>query len=933
MLNSLIFLIFLVVFALPLALAVRNRRPKGRRAVWLAVGVLLYIALRLAVSMYPDILWFKELGQVAVYWTVFWARLEWFFWGLLVSFLFLIVNIWSTRAHIDREIRKSQAISVSYWGAYVASGILAFIIGSASISFWQPYLLYSHQTPFLDADPIFGKNTAFYIFTLPLLKMIVNYWWALILLTVAIVAALYALQFMRAIAIRMDKKTILNHAITHLSLLGLVLVINLMFTVKFWTWDLLHGTRGAVIGAGATDVNVQIGVNNAFLVILVICALLFVISAIVRSLRLTIRFALSAVVIGVAYLLLAVAVWPAIYQHFWVSPNEVDYERPFIQHNIDFTRRAYGLNNVTVKPFPVSDAPLTAPVLSDNQNTIDAIRIWDWRPLDATIQTTQGFRTYYRFADVDILRYRLNGKLTQVMASVRELDQDQLPLKSQTWQNRKFVYTHGYGVCLTPVNGFTPEGLPAYILKDIPPVSQYPELTLNRPEVYFGEITDSAVFVRTKHHEFDYPMGDTNVTCQYEGTGGIALGSGLRSLVLALRFEGLRQLTASELTPDSRILFRRSIGERVMELAPFLKYDKDPYQLISDGRIWYMWDAYTVSREYPYSQRSRTKFGGDINYIRNSVKVVVDAYDGNVAFYVWDETDPIIQAYKSIYPTLFKSKDDMPAGLRQHVRYPEDLLSIQARIYSVYHMNDINVFYNKEDQYDIARENYHGNEQQMLPYYAVMRIPGEQSEEFIQMVVFTPHTTNANNPKNNMVAWMAARCDGDNYGNLLVYEFPKDKLVMGPMQLEARISQHDVISKDLTLWNQQGSEVIQGNMMVVPLKDYEVLMVKPLFLQAKMGKMPELKRVVVACGEQLAYADTYEKALSELVGRPLAAAANQPLSPAATIGNTPTDYLSAASECYREYLRLTGEGKTSEAGKALEKLGAILKDATQANRK
>ncbi len=933
MFNFLVFLFFLTVFGLPLGLALKSGRPLRGKIIWLALGVLLYISLQLSVSMYPDILWFEELGQVAVYWTVFWAKLKWFAWGMLAAVLFFGINIWATRTHISPDLRRSKNIALSYAGAYLIAIIIAFIIGSASTVFWDKYLLYSHQSLFPDADPIFNKNVAFYIFTLPLLKMAVNYWWGLILLSLALVVSLYGLQFMKAKDLRMDKKDILNRSITHSSLLGLVIVVNLMFTVKFWTWDLLHSTRGAVIGAGATDVNVQIGVNNASLVILLICATLFVISAIARNLKLTARFAASAVIIGAVYLILVMGVWPVIYQHFWVSPNELDYERPFIQHNIDFTRKAYGLTNVTVKPFPISDAPLTPQSISENQNTIDAIRIWDWRPLDATIQNTQGFRTYYRFADVDILRYKLNGKLTQVMASVRELDQEQLPAKSQTWQNTRLVYTHGYGACITPVNGFTSEGLPAYILKDIPPVSQYPELTISRPEVYFGEITNSPIFVHTNHQEFDYPMGDTNVTCQYKGTGGIALGSGLRSLILALRFEGLRQLTASELKSESRILFRRNIGERVKELAPFLIYDGDPCQVIYDGRIWYLWDAYTVSNDYPYSQRSSIYSPGDINYIRNSVKVVIDAYNGTVDFYLWDEKDPIIQAYKGIYPTLFKSKDQMPAGLRQHIRYPEDLLSIQANIYSVYHMNDINVFYNKEDQYDIARENYHGREQPMLPYYAVMRIPGEQTEEFVQMVVFTPHTTNRENPKNNMVAWMAARCDGDYFGNLLVFEFTKDKLVMGPMQLEARISQHDVISKDLTLWNQQGSEVIQANMMVLPLKGYEILLVKPIFLQATMGKMPELKRVIVASGEKLAYADTYENALRELVGQQLITASGQPENPGGANISMPADYISAASQCYQEYLKLTGEGKTSEAGRALERLGAILREGSQGDKK
>jgi len=930
------FFIFLAYVAclLPIILSAKNR-TLGRRQV--AVSALLIAALTVflvSLNIFTEVLWFKELGQVQRYWTVFWTRLLLFLGGFLVSFLFFYVQMRIAETGFGGEAGLvHRVVRVIY---LIFAVLISISLGSSSSAWWERVLLYANQVPFGVADPIFGKDISFFVFGLPFFSRVASYILGLLILSTLGILFLYAVQLgLRTRSTRRgtgfvfesqapdERRRVLFRLVTHLSIQGVLFVALFIFQTALAIWNLVYSERGAVFGAGFTDVHFQIGAYHFFIGALVLVAIAFLVSAASSSHRKT--FAGAGIAIGILVLtwLVGVKAVPAIVQHYVVSPNELDKERKYIEYNIAYTRKAYGLDasRTQVAQFPVKDGITTAN-LADDAATLQSIRLWDWRVLEATYNQNQSFRLYYRFVDVDIDRYQIGGIPVQVMLSARELDQRRLAEQSKTWQNLRLVYTHGYGGCLNPVNIFTPEGLPEYWVRDIPPVGKTSELALERPEIYFGEAPNSHVFVKTSHPEFDYPRGAENVTSFYKGKGGVPLGSGLRKLAFALRFDGLRLLTASELGPESRIMFRRPIQARVPRLAPFLVYDHDPYQVIADGKIWFMWDAYTVSDHYPYGQRYDLPGSpsGSINYIRNSVKVVINSYDGTVDFYVFEKSDPVIMAYEKIFPGLFKAKEEMPASLRAHVRYPEDYIKIQAEIYATYHMNDPNVFYNKEDAWQIAEETHEGDIREILPYYVVITVPGEKRQEFIQMIPFTPLTTDPSNPKNNMVAWMAGRCDGDRYGEIVVYEFPKDRLVYGPMQIEIRVNQNDTISKDFTLWNQQGSRVIQGNLLVIPLSDDRILYVEPIYLQATVGKMPELKRVVTASGDDLAYATSFGDAINQLVSP------SERVTPAAGVTEIAAKPVSVSGEArnaiehFKRYQALTGQGKIAEAGVELERL-------------
>ena len=930
MLSFFIFLAY-VACLLPLLFSAR-RGTLGKSHV--TISVLLVGALTVflvSLRIFTEVLWFQELGQVHRYWTVLWTRAFLFVAGFLASFLFFYAHMRLAKAGLAPE--SSQRMRVPN-GVYLALALLVSVsLGNSCSAWWEKVLLYFNQVPFEVKDPIFGKNVSFFVFNLPFYSRLTSYVLSLLIFSTLDILLLYAIQLgLRAQGSRRrttlvfegqtpdQRRHTLFRLVTHLSIQGVIFVCLFIFQTVLAIWNLVYSERGAVFGAGYTDVHFQIGAYKFFIGALILVGVTFVVSAASRSHRRT--FAGAGLAFGVLILtwLIGVKAVPAIVQQYVVSPNELDKERPYIEYDIAYTRKAYGLDSTrtTVVQFPVKDG-ITPDNLMEDAATLRSIRLWDWRVLEATYNQNQSFRLYYRFLDVDIDRYQIGGIPVQVMLSARELDQRRLAEKSKTWQNLRLVYTHGYGGCLNPVNIFTPEGLPEYWVKDIPPANKTPELTLDRPEIYFGEAPNSHVFVKTSHPEFDYPRGAENVTSFYEGKGGVPVGSGLRKLAFALRFDGLRLLTARELGPESRVMFRRPIQVRIPALAPFLVYDHDPYQVIADGKIWFIWDAYTVSDHYPYAQRyslagSRT---GSINYIRNSVKVVINSYDGTADFYVFEDSDPLIRAYAKAFPGFFKSREDMPQSLRAHIRYPEDLLKIQADIYATYHMNDPNVFYNREDAWDIAQETNQGGTREILPYYVVITVPGEKRQEFIQMIPFTPLTTDPSNPKNNMVAWLAGRCDGEKYGEIVVYEFPKDRLVYGPMQIEIRINQNDTISKDFTLWNQQGSRVIQGNLLVIPLSDNRLLYVQPFYLQATVGKMPELKRIVAASGEDLAYATSFGSAIDQLV-RPTEVVTVQASGRAETL--TLSEQARSAIEHFRRYQQLTGQGKIAEAGAELERL-------------
>ncbi len=572
-----------------------------------------------------------------------------------------------------------------------------------------------------------------------------------------------------------------------------------------------------------------------------------------------------------AFLLLAGSflvgdLYPSMVQQFIVEPNELSKETPYIINNITATLQAYGLDKVEERTFELRPE-LSYAQLQEEKAVIDNIRLWDYRPLLSTYGQLQEMRLYYDFLGVDIDRYQIDGRMRQVAIAVREMNNANLSTQAQTWVNQHLKYTHGYGVLVSPVNEVSEEGLPNFWVKNIPPESLVPELTIQQPAIYYGETTDEYVVVNTLTGEFDYPLGDQNAYTNYQGVGGVQLSNPVIKAAFAFRFNTLKFLLSQDISSESRILFYRNIQERVHRIAPFLKYDRDPYIVISEGRLFWIQDAYVTSSFYPYSQ----PFSEWGNYARNSVKVIIDAYNGTVDFYISDPNEPLTKVYSKVFPTLFKSIDQMPDGIKAHLRYPQDFFELQSRVLSQYHMTDPTVFYNKEDLWSIPTEIYGDKEVVMEPYYLVTGLEDERDEDFILILPFTPAR------KNNMIAWLAAKSDfNEDYGKLILYKFPKQALTFGPMQVEARIDQDSEISRQLTLWNQRGSSVIRGNLIVIPIKG-TLLYIEPLYLRSEQSELPELKRVIVAYGNRIVMDTTLDEALRLVTG----AQEDVPLPPAA----------------------------------------------------
>jgi len=655
---------------------------------------------------------------------------------------------------------------------------------------------------------------------------------------------------------------------------------------------------------------------------LVVAALVLIANAFfVRRLSLVV-IALS---IPLAAYLLGVVAIPSYVQSFVVRPNELDRETPYITNNIEWTRRAFAIENLELRDFEAD--PTTAAVdPTTNKGTLQNIRLWDWQALKDTLKQIQAIRTYYDFSDVDVDRYAISSQTHQMMIAPREIDDDKLP--GRNWINERLIYTHGYGVTMNTSNGFTPEGLPEFVLSNMPIESSGPDIKVTRPQIYFGELTDRPVYVKTKQKEFDFPQGESNVTTTYEGAGGIKIGGTFRRMLLAWAVGDLSKLPFSDdVTSESRLLINRNIRSIVDGVAPFLIYDKDPYIVVSkDGRLYWIIDAFTESSSFPYSTHHIV---GDnsVNYIRNSVKVVIDAYNGSVDFYIFDQQDPIINAYRGVFPNLFKDNSAMPADIRTHIRYPETLIMAQAEVYGLYHTQSPKVFFQREDVWNVAQQvilNAEGKKvpQPMDPYYVLMQLPGEQQpNEFVLILPFTPSN------RNNMIGWMAGRSDGENYGKLLVYNFPKSRLIDGPVQIVARIDQNAQLSGQFTLWNQQGSRVIRGHLLVIPI-GRSLLFVEPIYLQAVQSPMPELRVVVLATQDKLAYGQTFSEAMTNLFGEAGKAPEEQKpqpgteQKPAESTAQTPTatvqQLVIKALQEFEDYQRLTSQGKLSEAGQKLE---------------
>jgi uncharacterized membrane protein (UPF0182 family) len=854
------------------------------RSPMLIALLVLFVVLPLggqALTLYTDWLWFHEVGFAPVFTRILSVKAGLALAGGAAVFVLLYVNLRLTArgrgrsADLDEwPLAAENVPQLPPWAmveplyrrlSLPGAVVLAFFLASQLVGNWLEALAYLNATSFGGADPLFGRDTGFYVFRYPFLAAVYRFLLMALGITLVAVAAVYVL----ARGIRLTPRGLDVHpwARGHLLVLAAALLTVKAGGYVLDGYELLFSPGGAAFGASYADVNATLpGLRIAMAL-----AGLAAITCLVQITRPGFRLALVGVGLWLVASVLTLALYPTAIQRLRVAPNEIVAERPYIERTIAATNRAYGLDRIEIKPFPADEA-LTSDAIRRNDATIKNIRLWDHRPALDSYGQLQEIRPYYRFVDVDNDRYRLDGEYRQVMLSVRELSHANLP--SRIWINEHLVYTHGYGAVVGPVNRVTREGLPEFFIQDIPPVSTGP-LRVTRPEIYYGEVSNAYVLVRTRQPELDYPKGDENVYTRYEGQGGVGIGSLWRKLVFAARFGEIKMLLARDFTAESRILYHRQVTERAQRIAPFLRLDRDPYPVITaEGRVVWLLDAYTTSSHYPYSQPTR----GVGNYIRNPVKVTVDAYDGTVRFYVVEPDEPVVQTYARAFPGLFQPIEAMPADLRAHIRYPQDLFSIQARMYTDFHMRDPQVFYNKEDRWSIPARKVEGRgserEAEMDPYYTIMRLPGEKQEEFVLLLPYAPVQ------KANMIAWLAARSDPPHYGKLLLFEFPKGKLVFGPRQIEARIDQDAVISQQITLWSQAGSQVIRGSLLAIPIEE-SLLYVQPLYLAADRGRLPELKRVITAFGNRITMEETLEGSLQSLFGGPpTVTAATTPSAPA-----------------------------------------------------
>ncbi|RKY83104.1 UPF0182 family protein, partial [candidate division KSB1 bacterium] len=708
-------------------------------------------------------------------------------------------------------------------------------------------LKFLNQTPFNLSDPIFHKDISFYVFTLPFLQL-VQVWFLSSFILILIVSGIVFIITKGAFY---DNKRIVisGYMRAHLSII--IGIIMLLIAWKFYLkiFETLYSTRGVAYGASYVDINALLLSYKILSIVSIISGILFFISA--KTKKLKIPFYSVGALVGLMIILLYI--YPGFIKQVFVKPNELTREKPFIENNIKFTLKGFNLENVEEKEFPANEN-LDYNDILENEITIKNIKIWDKRPIKSTYKQIQEIRLYYDFSTVSVDRYTVDGKLRQVMLSPRELATELLPAQAQTWVNLKLKYTHGYGVCLSPVNTVVGEGLPDLWIKDIPPVSSK-GIKISRPEIYYGNKTQNYIIVKTRTQEFDYPKGNENIYCYYRGKGGVPIKSFLRRIIFAYKFSDLKILFSGYITNESRIMYYRDIKERISRLSPFLDLDSVPYIVVANEKLYWIQDAYTTTNMFPYSQPYR-----NINYIRNSVKITIDSYNGKPEFYIIDKKDPLIKTYKKIFPDLFKSFDAMPFNIQKHIRYPKDLFQIQIEMYRTYHMEEPQVFYNQEDLWEIPKEIYHEVGQSFEPYYIVMRLPEEKEAEFVLLTPYTPSR------KNNMIAWMAAKCDLKDYGKLLVYTFPKKKLVYGPLQIEARIDQTPDISRLLTLWGQKGSKVIRGDLLVIPINQ-SIMYVEPIYLEAEQSQLPEMKKVIVAFGNSIVMEDNLDDALLRIFGK------------------------------------------------------------------
>jgi uncharacterized membrane protein (UPF0182 family) len=858
--------------------------------------VLLLVTLNLLRGVYTNMLWFDALEYRSVYITMLTTRVWLFVAGAIFVAALVTPNVLLAYRRSRGEPLGPMPTAVSFlppemyailqrlfgWVIGLVVLVMAVVFGAILSGQWETLLRFFNEVPFTSidptsgqavpvTDPIFHKNASFYVFTVPVLNLLQGWLLGAVIVTMLATASVYLLN----ISMRGNNliSQISSLMVAHVSvLLGILLFV---VTWSYWIdiYELMFSSSGAIFGASYTDLNARLPALRVLIVLGSIVGILLLANTFFRSSKVI----LGGFALWVAAAIIVGTVYPNLVQRFQVDPNELSKESKYIPHNIQFTRQGFALDRIAEEEYKLATVssgefagqpePLTTDMVTANPETIDNMRLWDHRPLRSVYNQIQFFRTYYKFVDVDVDRYMIDGTYRQVMLGARELFPEDLPVESQSWVNKRLQFTHGYGVAMSPVNTFTSEGKPEFFIKDIPPkpgndalIGKVP--TIEQPQIYYGENSARYVVVNSRELEFDYPAIGTElpVRTNYEGTGGIPLSSLLRRAAYAWEFADINLLISGAITSDSRIQYHRLIQERVHKIAPFLRLDDDPYMVVADGKLWWMQDAYTTTSYYPYSEPYRD----ELNYIRNSVKVVVDAYSGDANFYIFDETDAIVQTYAKVFPELFKPSNEMPAALLPHIRYPEDFFSIQAEKYLIYHMLDTNDFYNREDPWSIPREIYYETDQQMEPYYVIMKLPGEEKEEFVLLLPFTPLD------KPNQVAWLAARNDNGQgqYGTLKSFFFSKGTQLDGPQQVEARISNDEVIKE--WFFNRCTGETrcIRGNLLVIPVADGDnksLLYVEPIYMQAANIAYPELKQVIVADAKRVVMEDTFPKALSALM--------------------------------------------------------------------
>lgn len=896
--------------------------PRRRTAPLFIImaGVLAVLFLPSLSGFFADLWWFREIGYQVVFARELTTRILLFLGAGVFAVLILLGNLRYAQRGVAPDTvavqigTSGQTVDVSAgmrrFSRPVALVLSVFFALSASAS-WERLLLFMNRTPFGSTDPQFGKDVSYYVFTLPFTSGVLAMLTTLILLCLVLVVPAYSL---RGDIVALPKRLRIEpSAGRHLSVLLAVLFLLTAFSL--WFVDiprLLFSSTGPLIGASYTDLHATLPALRFSALIAVVAAVLVVVGAVRRQLG---WYTFLAVAGYALTSVLGRGVFPAVMQRFVVAPTELTRETPYLVNHLEATRHAWGLDSVETRDLD-GEANLTLANIQANGPTIENVRLWDRAPLLRTFGQLQEIRTYYDFLAIDDDRYWIDGKYRQVLLSPRELNVASLP--TRTFINEHLTFTHGMGVTMSPVNQVTTQGLPVLFIKDLPPASSV-SLSVTRPQIYYGEVADPFVFVNTKQREFDYPAGDENLYSTYAGAGGVPVGGMLRRLLLALHFGSMNVLLSGDITSDSKVLYNRKIATRVRKALPFLQFDRDPYMVIAaDGTLKWIQDAYTTTRYYPYSYRTQD----GTTYMRNSVKVVIDAYDGTLTSYVSEPADPLIQTWSRVFPGIFVPMDSMPADMRAHVRYPDDLYRTQAELYATYHMDKPEDFYHREDQWQIPV----ATREDGVPFmrHIVMRLPDEAEAEYIYMAPFTPRG------KDNLAAWMVARNDGEHYGKLRVYQLPRQSLIFGPRQIENRINQDTEISRQVSLWDQRGSEVIRGDLLVIPI-DRGLLYVQPLYLQSDGGRIPELKRVVIAYQNQVVMRETLEAGLSAMFGE--GASASRPLV-AAPAGEAPTTsgatdpafqaLLSEVKSRYQGAIEAQRAGDWARYGEEIRLLGELL---------